>query len=48
MPWRPPGSPTARRSTRPHLAHLQVVHPDDLPRFRKLGALANAQPYWAS
>lgn len=33
--------------TRPHLAHLQVVHPDDLPRFRRLGALANAQPYWA-
>jgi predicted amidohydrolase YtcJ len=24
-----------------------VVHPDDLPRFRTLGALANAQPYWA-
>ncbi|MHB8892893.1 MAG: amidohydrolase [Candidatus Limnocylindrales bacterium] len=33
--------------TRPHLAHIQVVHPDDLERFRKLGALANAQPYWA-
>jgi hypothetical protein len=33
--------------TRPHLAHLQVVHPDDYARFRKLGALANAQPYWA-
>jgi predicted amidohydrolase YtcJ len=33
--------------TRPHLAHIQVVHPDDLPRFRALGALANAQPYWA-
>ncbi len=33
--------------TRPHLAHLQVVHSDDLPRFRRLGALANAQPYWA-
>lgn len=33
--------------TRPHLAHLQVVHPDDQPRFRRLGALANAQPYWA-
>jgi predicted amidohydrolase YtcJ len=32
---------------RPHLAHLQVIHPDDLPRFRRLGALANAQPYWA-
>jgi predicted amidohydrolase YtcJ len=33
--------------TRPHLAHLQVVHPDDIPRFRLLGALPNAQPYWA-
>ncbi len=33
--------------TRPHLAHIQVVHPDDLSRFRRLGALANAQPYWA-
>jgi len=34
--------------TRPHLAHLQVVHPDDHARFRQLGALANAQPYWAA
>lgn len=33
--------------TRPQLAHLQVVHGEDLPRFRRLGALANAQPYWA-
>jgi predicted amidohydrolase YtcJ len=33
--------------TRPHLAHIQVIHPDDLARFRALGALANAQPYWA-
>jgi len=33
--------------TRPHLAHIQVVHPDDLPRFRRLGALPNAQPLWA-
>jgi predicted amidohydrolase YtcJ len=33
--------------TRPHLAHIQVVHPDDLPRFGRLGALANAQPLWA-
>jgi len=33
--------------TRPHLAHLQVVHPDDIPRFGRLGALANAQPVWA-
>jgi predicted amidohydrolase YtcJ len=33
--------------TRPHLAHIQVVHPDDIPRFRELGAVANAQPLWA-
>lgn len=43
---------TARRAngwtdTRPHLAHLQAVHPDDLPRFRQLGALANTQTLWA-
>ncbi|MEV6300212.1 amidohydrolase [Actinoplanes sp. NPDC051861] len=36
------------RDTRPHLAHLQVVHPDDVPRFRELGATANLQAYWAS
>jgi predicted amidohydrolase YtcJ len=33
---------------RHHLAHIQIVHPDDLPRFRTLGALANAQPLWAA
>jgi len=32
---------------RPHLAHLQVVDPADIPRFRALGASANMQPYWA-
>ena len=34
--------------TRPHLAHLQVVHPDDVPRFQALGATANMQPLWAA
>ncbi|GAB4006840.1 amidohydrolase [Nocardioides ultimimeridianus] len=34
--------------TRPHLAHLQVVHPDDVGRFRALGATANLQPLWAA
>jgi predicted amidohydrolase YtcJ len=34
--------------TRPHLAHLQVVHPDDVPRFRALGAVATLQPLWAA
>ncbi|WP_328675823.1 amidohydrolase [Streptomyces sp. NBC_00343] len=34
--------------TRPHLAHLQVVHPDDVARFVRLGAVANIQPLWAA
>lgn len=34
--------------TRPHLAHLQVVHPDDVPRFAALGAVANIQALWAA
>ncbi|WP_128977666.1 amidohydrolase [Streptomyces roseicoloratus] len=37
-----------RRGNRHHLAHLQVVHPDDLVRFARLGALANIQPLWAA
>jgi predicted amidohydrolase YtcJ len=35
------------RDTRPHLAHLQVMDPHDIPRFRTLGATANIQPLWA-
>ncbi|MFE4685623.1 amidohydrolase [Streptomyces sp. NPDC056721] len=37
-----------RTDTRPHLAHLQVVHPDDIGRFRELGATANMQALWAA
>jgi hypothetical protein len=33
--------------TRPHIAHIQVVHPDDIGRFRELNVAANAQPLWA-
>ena len=33
--------------TRPHIAHIQVIHPDDLPRFAPLAAVGNAQPLWA-
>ncbi|MFB6615602.1 amidohydrolase [Streptomyces sp. NPDC085524] len=36
------------RGNRHHLAHLQVVHPEDLTRFAALGALANIQPLWAA
>ena len=32
---------------RHHIAHLQVVHPEDLPRFRALEVAANCQPLWA-
>ncbi|MBO0777037.1 MAG: amidohydrolase, partial [Actinobacteria bacterium] len=32
---------------RHHIAHIQVVHPDDVPRFRSLAVAANAQPLWA-
>jgi hypothetical protein len=34
--------------TRPHIAHIQVIHPDDVPRFRQLDVAANAQPLWAA
>jgi predicted amidohydrolase YtcJ len=33
---------------RHHIAHLQVVHPDDVPRFGVLGVAANMQPLWAT
>lgn len=32
---------------RHHLAHIQIVQPEDLPRFRRLGVVANCQAYWA-
>ncbi len=31
---------------RHHMAHLQLVAPADLPRFRALGVIANVQPFW--
>ena len=42
----------ARRTNGPndlrhHISHIQVIHPDDIPRFRELGVAANAQPLWA-
>jgi hypothetical protein len=36
------------RGRRHHLAHLQVVHPDDVPRFAALGVTANIQALWAA
>jgi predicted amidohydrolase YtcJ len=33
-----------RRDSRHRVEHIEVVHPDDLPRFRELGAIASIQP----
>ncbi|WP_219412497.1 amidohydrolase [Pseudonocardia nigra] len=38
---------TGRRDSRHHIAHVQLVHPADVPRFRELGVVANLQAYWA-
>ncbi|BDV31837.1 amidohydrolase [Microbacterium terricola] len=37
-----------RGDNRHHIAHIQVVHPDDVPRFRELGVAANMQSLWAT
>lgn len=36
-----------RRDRRAVVAHTQLVHPDDLPRFAALGVVANFEPLWA-
>jgi predicted amidohydrolase YtcJ len=43
---------TARRTNgmtdnRHCAAHIQVVHPEDVPRFARCGLVANGQPLWA-
>ena len=35
------------RDNRHHIAHVQIVHPDDVPRFGALDVVANCQPLWA-
>jgi predicted amidohydrolase YtcJ len=37
-----------RTDGRHHVAHVQVVAPEDVPRFVALGAIANIQPLWAA
>jgi predicted amidohydrolase YtcJ len=37
-----------RSAARHHLAHLQVVHPADVPRFAELDVTANIQALWAT
>lgn len=33
---------------RHHIAHIQLVHPDDIGRFAELEVIGNAQPLWAA
>jgi predicted amidohydrolase YtcJ len=40
-------SANGARDSRHHLSHIEMFHPDDIPRFRELGAVANFQPLWA-
>jgi predicted amidohydrolase YtcJ len=35
------------RDNRHHLAHIQLIQPEDVPRFAALGVVANCQTYWA-
>jgi hypothetical protein len=36
-----------KRDRRATIAHTQLVHPDDMPRFAALGVIANFEPIWA-
>jgi len=36
-----------RRDARHQITHLHLITPSDLPRFRKLGVVANIQPFFA-
>jgi predicted amidohydrolase YtcJ len=33
---------------RHHISHIEVINPDDVPRFARLGVVANMQPFWAA
>jgi predicted amidohydrolase YtcJ len=35
------------RDSRHHVSHLELFDPQDIPRFRALGVVANFQPLWA-
>jgi len=36
-----------RRDARHAIAHLELIDPEDIPRFRTLGVVADFQPFWA-
>ncbi len=40
-------SANGQRDSRHHIAHLELINPQDIPRFRQLAVIANFQPLWA-
>jgi hypothetical protein len=40
-------SANGKARSRHHIAHIQVVHPADIPRFARSNVTANCQPLWA-
>lgn len=36
-----------KNDLRHHIAHIQIVQPEDVPRFKELDVVANCQTYWA-
>ncbi len=36
------------RDARHTMTHLQLIDPADIPRFRRLGVVANFEPFWAN
>ncbi|MDA2978324.1 MAG: amidohydrolase [Actinomycetota bacterium] len=41
------GNPSDVATVRPHIAHIHLIDPVDVPRFSSLGVSANAQALWA-
>lgn len=41
------GEAAQNTQLRPEIAHLELVDPADIQRFRKIGVIANCQPFWA-
>jgi predicted amidohydrolase YtcJ len=40
------GCPETRPGARHMIAHADLIHPRDIPRFQALGVIANLQPIW--
>jgi predicted amidohydrolase YtcJ len=41
------GNTNGKADHRHHIAHIELIHPDDIGRFAIIGAVANMQPFWA-